>query len=1373
MGKRAHANKAKFAGGKGKDEAQQLVRDMKAQNFTDGQVREQLKTVHGKSASRISQLLRPVFGSATRKQQQSVAKRARTASKAPVVNEEDLVEDCFNPDWMGPCLVVGGCQHCRALFAVQSDDGRQGSAPPAEWLDEAVDPDDEAELAPDEQSQFADVGDPADDDEVELLYVPVVASEPAGAADGHADEELLKRHAALARPALEERHVDADGHCLFHAVALQMPKDEQCHKRLRQYAVTEVERNTRDYREFFDDNQPRRPWIEGMRRRWWGDGIAIRALANCLERPFIVWRKGSDQPPDAFAHRSFDRTQPLRPVYLLLDETRRGVEHYSAFVLTRELPAVAAANVDLPAPPEPSDSEAEAPGQASDDDVDVVAELCRIIPDAEAEALLAELGAAAAESLPESAPDASAKQGGDATKRPAGSKLRKRPASSDRPGKLHEHIDEIVRLHADGNGLSQTSLAVQFGCTRFAITELLRRHRAGATRLQPPRSAEQRAEIIDRHVRGESTAEIAAAQGVCVSVAYNELQSARSAARIAKGSLDWAARQEFTIGPHERKDPPVLPGANTHKHVVETEAHEKTWVRTGSWTYCPDCGRVRADGKFAADWHSRRGGGSAHRTCAGGCDLRPVELDDKPREDEPEVVRSAKSTLKAYVTPRDDPLSRKVGQGRPAADLESDWPPVLLELTEAEVHMLAPIEIKCEFKTVRGGKASVTNRQKTSVIRGVWRKKSVAEGIASAGVAVNAAYTWLMDHNETYKLYVSKHEQLLREHADDNSAEWRWVPTCELLLHMPGVEVAMRPWLYPRAAFGDTDIKSRLQVLEKIPANSKPSLKTSWVRKLTSGCESYQRDFPLFCLLHDIALAKQISSVVAVAKDKGIAPDEAANGMQNFGAFWVKEQQKLEDMCRQRGLPNLFFTIAPAEWGFPYHEGMFDEKVKDKKLSECQALFTVHMYHVLTELIEKLVLLDDSGAGLSLAVKQWGEDSFGPAAKLFDKLGAKHAAGERITGKELKRMREAIPEDVRDEYGIVLTELDAEPTQQVIDDVLDSCGVAIRARAGFNGIGKVHDYCFRFEYQGRGTLHVHCIAWVEYDVPEDWHGGFESLSGKSSPPKNRNSPLVRYLERMFGSSVDAQCKEGGHCFLRYVTGYVAKASDALVFKSKEWAEQDRLGGTSQWRQIYRLLIKRAPLEPEMAIEFCSAQLMRASFRGATCYAQIPGSKAKNDSRDAYNAYLAHRSLGRIESFAAGEDDMSFIEYFRKYQSHAKRNPETGTVAYSSTLRAQHGRGSKKALCAAGFQFPFELLDIYVGAFVSTFVPHRKASDIMFADDAPLWGDTPYEPVDRKYKELGRKHAAGEPITRAELDEACDLLPDKVKEKYGIFKSNGD
>ena len=32
------------------------------------------------------------------------------------------------------------------------------------------------------------------------------------------------------------------------------------------------------------------------------------------------------------------------------------------------------------------------------------------------------------------------------------------------------------------------------------------------------------------------------------------------------------------------------------------------------------------------------------------------------------------------------------------------------------------------------------------------------------------------------------------------------IPTAELLLRMRGVEVAARPWLYPRAEFADTDI---------------------------------------------------------------------------------------------------------------------------------------------------------------------------------------------------------------------------------------------------------------------------------------------------------------------------------------------------------------------------------------------------------------------------------------------------------------------------------------------------------------------------------------------------------------------------------------
>ena len=78
-----------------------------------------------------------------------------------------------------------------------------------------------------------------------------------------------------------------------------------------------------------------------------------------------------------------------------------------------------------------------------------------------------------------------------------------------------------------------------------------------------------------------------------------------------------------------------------------------------------------------------------------------------------------------------------------------------------------------------------------------------------------------------------------------------------------------------------------------------------------------------------------------------------------------------------------------------------------------------------------------------------------------------------------------------------------------INDILDACGLAIRVRAGFNGIGKVHDYHFRFEYQGRGALHVHVVAWMDYALPQDWHSGFESLSGKPLPTStSAGSPRI-------------------------------------------------------------------------------------------------------------------------------------------------------------------------------------------------------------------------------------------------------------------------
>ncbi len=113
---------------------------------------------------------------------------------------------------------------------------------------------------------------------------------------------------------------------------------------------------------------------------------------------------------------------------------------------------------------------------------------------------------------------------------------------------------------------------------------------------------------------------------------------------------------------------------------------------------------------------------------------------------------------------------------------------------------------------------------------------------------------------------------------------------------------------------------------------------------------------------------------------------------------------------------------------------------------------------------------------------------------------------------------------------------------------------------------EVDDYCIRIEFQGRGTLHVHCCVWATikptYGKVLDRH----VLHGKSN--SEHCSELVYDLEHMFGASVDVQIDDGtGHALLQYVTGYASKASDSLQFKSKEYAA--KANQCNKWLCTYR------------------------------------------------------------------------------------------------------------------------------------------------------------------------------------------------------------
>ena len=255
-------------------------------------------------------------------------------------------------------------------------------------------------------------------------------------------------------------------------------------------------------------------------------------------------------------------------------------------------------------------------------------------------------------------------------------------------------------------------------------------------------------------------------------------------------------------------------------------------------------------------------------------------------------------------------------------------------------------------------------------------------------------------------------------------------------------------------------------------------------------------------------------------------------------------------------------------------------------------------------------------------------------------------------------------------------------------------------------------YCLRFEYQGRGTIHVHHVAWVKL-VKGPFPDPAARLCGKTG--ERHFSPLVTYLENLFRASIDVQCGRGEHCLLRYVTGYISKASDALKFKANVATESGEAASAASWRQIYRMLCKSAPLQQEMALYFGAAPPIRASFLGGNLFAPIPGSKAVNNSRHIYNAYL------RRDADADGEGSpMSFIDWarLRRVIVHRSQEEEENNTSYcyEVKLRAERGVGSRRERCALGIRFPFELLDIYIGSWLSVFVPRRSEEEVLLSDE---------------------------------------------------------
>ena len=550
--------------------------------------------------------------------------------------------------------------------------------------------------------------------------------------------------------------------------------------------------------------------------------------------------------------------------------------------------------------------------------------------------------------------------------------------------------------------------------------------------------------------------------------------------------------------------------------------------------------------------------------------------------------------LRAYVTPQAttwQTWAQHIGEGQL---------PLTTLLSDEELHNLAVLHIHVDYRSRRGGHAEITSKQKRSVVRCRWNTQALRD-IPRSNVAARA-FTWLLQNNGTYRDFVERHERLMQEDGGNKD-----VHTAELLLNSPGIEVAVRPWLYPLPSCTDSDLQQRLLPLGWIDTNSKPSMRAGFMRKLTSRCLDYARDFPLKCLVYDICMARTISSVQSIADSKNVSPEQIASDMDTFDAYWSQQLRKMEDICRQewertesfeKALPSVFFTVAPAEWKYILHDGMFHEG----SLADQQDVITLHLYHTLQTLLDFHIFKD---------------------------------------GHSLQRI----------------------------------------------GIANVRQWSLRFEFQSRGTLHLHAVLWA--DLLPGWRA--EDLAGRTNT--QHHSAFVSLLEELFRSRVDVQCGNGSHNLMLYVAGYIQKASDALTFNAKQAQRDGAPAESSRWRQTYRLLCKKSPMEQEMLMEFAGLALVKHSFSGQALFAPIPGSEAKNSSRNHYALY--QHFLTQPTDTVGCAEALSYIQWLRRFHVVDFRK---NTVA----KRNVHGP-AKDCDCGIAMTFPFELLDIYIGAWAATFL----------------------------------------------------------------------
>ena len=517
----------------------------------------------------------------------------------------------------------------------------------------------------------------------------------------------------------------------------------------------------------------------------------------------------------------------------------------------------------------------------------------------------------------------------------------------------------------------------------------------------------------------------------------------------------------------------------------------------------------------------------------------------------------------------------------------NEIPEPLLNLSKENIKCLRPFDLDCGVYN----RHSHGYRTKTGMINLIPSRLTVINKIRQLTNPTDRrkcrrAYEHLIrSPNTHYSHFVSLREQIQEENSDINTFDFSVTA---------GIECALWPNIYPFSSWCESLICGQ---------DSRLSMKAAFCTKLFSEIQDYLLHFDLLQWHYDRTLYKIVSGAINTARIMNCSPAKALDTKSFSPTYWQWQHRYLLDAVHQFGVPDVFITISPFEWSFPFANWLSSLRhIAGKGPTEIAGYETFNIAHVLEQIVRGYLCGSNS--------QKWTNHLF--------------SYNRSSTQKNIKT------------------------------------------------------YFYRFEFQKRGTLHLHMLVWLHNmtkiqrqffraDIPHD-KADLAFYAHKLQPsdkPSNclnlqtaesyismENGKYVHHLKhpaeefalnlRAYISTLlpvlkcrmDYQTTDGAAMLLHYVTSYVTKFQESVSLDSLYSYElEGRQAAT-------RYLMCETPAEPEMWFFLYTKKIAWSNSRTKRFVVPI-STKASNDK-------TVIKYLHRPQNL----NSLSMIEWLRKYDTNA-------------------------------------------------------------------------------------------------------------------------